>query len=112
MPSEVRQLLFRSREIILAVTEYYYRRGLALPVGTAARVSIIDDQGVGALLGIDADTGESVEIPIPGDTLLAALILYCINRKIPLPVEADKTLRRVQDDAVALVIVKHTKASP
>jgi hypothetical protein len=112
MPSEVRQLLFRSREVILAVTEYYYRRGLALPIGTASRLRIAERPPVGAILGIDTDAGEGVEVEVPTDTLMAALILYCINRKIPLPVEADKTLRRVQDDAVALVIVKHVKAAP
>jgi len=32
-----------------------------------------------------------------------------INRKIPLPADSDKKLKRVQEDAIALVVVKHIK---
>jgi hypothetical protein len=111
MPSEVRQLLFQARELILAITEYHHRRGLLLPVGTAARISIAETQPIHAILDIATDQGETVEIEINAETLAAALILYCINRKIPLPADADKKLKRVQEDAVALVVVKHAKLS-
>jgi hypothetical protein len=109
MPSEIRQLLFRSREIILAITEYFQRRGLALPSGTAARVVIADAQPTYAVLDIATDEGETIGVEISAEALAASLILYCINRKIPLPAEADKRLRRVHEDSVALVVVKHAK---
>jgi hypothetical protein len=112
MPSEVRHLSFRSREIMLAITEYYYRRGLTLPAGTAARILIAEGPPVRAVLDIDTDRGEMIEVPIDAETLAASLILFCINRKIPLPAESDKRLRRLQADAVALVIVKHGRPSP
>ena len=111
MPSEVRQLLFQARELILAVTEYFHRRGLPLPVGTASRISIAEAQPIYAILDIDTDQGETVGLEINAETLAASLILYCINRKIPLPAEADKRLKRVQEDAIALVVVKHAKPS-
>ncbi|MEI9986980.1 MAG: hypothetical protein WDN69_29765 [Aliidongia sp.] len=62
MPSEIRQLLFRSREIILAITEYFQRRGLALPSGTATRVVIADAQPTYAVLDIATDQGETVGV--------------------------------------------------
>ena len=111
MPSEVRQLLFQARELILAVTEYYHRRGLPLPVGTASRIAIADEQPIHAILDITTDQGETVNIELNAEALAAALILYCINRKIPLPADADKKLKRVQEDAIALVVVKHAKLS-
>ena len=111
MPSEVRQLLFQARELILAVMEYYQRRGLPLPVGTASRIAIADEQPIHAILDITTDQGEAVNIEINAETLAAALILSCINRKIPLPADADKKLKRVQEDAIALVVVKHAKLS-
>ncbi len=111
MPSEVRQLLFQSRELILAVTEYYQRRGLPLPVGTASRITIAEAQPLQAILDITTDQGEAVNIELNAEALAAALILYCINRKIPLPADADKKLKRVQEDALALVVVKHAKLS-
>ena len=111
MPSEVRQLLFQAREQILAVMEYYQRRGLPLPVGTASRIAIVEAQPIHAILDITTDQGETVNIELNAETLAAALILYCINRKIPLPADADKKLKRVQEDAIALVVVKHAKLS-
>lgn len=111
MPSEVRQLLFQARELILAVTEYYHKRGLPLPVGTASRISIAEAQPISAILDIATDQGDTIGIEINAETLAAALILYCINRKIPLPADADKKLKRVQGDAIALVVVKHAKLS-
>jgi hypothetical protein len=109
MPSEVRQLLFKSREIIAAITEYFHRRGLALPHGTAERVIIPEGRQVHALLVISTDQGGKVEVEVNTEMLAAALILFCINRKIPLPAEADKRLQRVQEDSVALVVVKRAK---
>jgi hypothetical protein len=110
MPSEVRQLLFKSREIIVAITEYFHRRGLNLPIGTASRVTIAEGQPIQAILDIVTDGGETVDIEVDAEELAAALILYCINRKIPLPVEAEKRLQRIHEDSVALVVVKRTKA--
>jgi hypothetical protein len=112
MPSEVRQLLFRSREIIVAITEYFHRRGLALPIGTATRVTIVEGQPVQAILDIATDPGDTVEVEVNAEMLAAALILYCINRKIPLPADADKRLQRLHEDSVALVVVKRGKPQP
>ena len=110
MPSEVRQLLFKSREIIVAITEYFNRRGLTLPNGTASGVAIVEGQPVQAILDIVTDQGETVAVEVNAEMLAASLILYCINRKIPLPAEADKRLQRVHEDSVALVVVKRAKA--
>jgi hypothetical protein len=109
MPSEIRRILFRSHEIIVAVTEYFQRRGIALPSGTASRIIIIEAEQAHAILEIATDKGGLVEIEVTAEMLAAALILYCINRKIPLPAEADKRLQRVQQDSVALVVVTHLK---
>ena len=109
MPSEVRQLLFKSREVIVAITEYFHRRGLVLPNGTAERVILPEGRHVHALLIIATDRGGKVEVEVNTEMLAAALILFCINRKIPLPVESDKRLQRIQEDSVALVVVKRSK---
>jgi hypothetical protein len=112
MPSEIRRLLFRPRETIVAVTEYFQRRGITLPSGTASRIVIFEAEQAHASLEIATDTGGTVEIEVTAEMLAAALILYCINRKIPLPAEADKRLQRVQEDSVALVVTTHLKRQP
>jgi|HubBroStandDraft_1064217.scaffolds.fasta_scaffold03019_3 hypothetical protein len=109
MPSEIRRLLFRSHEIITAITEYFHRRGIALPLGTASRIIILEAPQAHAILEVTTDIGTIIEVEVTAEMLAASLILYCINRKIPLPAEADKRLQRVQEDAVALVVVKHAK---
>ena len=63
-PSEIRRLVFRSREIIAAVTEYFQRRGIALPSGTASRIVIIEAEQAHAILEIATDNGGMVEIEV------------------------------------------------
>jgi hypothetical protein len=112
MPSEVRLLSFRSREVMLAITEYFHRRGLSLPTGTASRVLIIDEHPVFAVLDVATDGGQTVAVEVNAEMLAASLILFCINRKIPLPADADKRLKRLGEDAVALIVVKRAKIAP
>ena len=106
MPSELRHLLFRPAEIVQAVREYHRRLGTPLPSGTVARCGPeceAEDGGVSFRITILPDhdgagpaiTGEAQrqDIVIEGPSLAAALILYCRDRRIPLPAGADKSLQ-------------------
>jgi hypothetical protein len=104
MTKELRQIMFGPSEIITAITEYHKRRSLPLPRGTALRCFIAD--GLSATLYIQSDDSAITELSIDAENLAAALILYCINRKIPLPVEADKRLRKLTDETAALFLSK------
>jgi hypothetical protein len=106
MTKELRQIMFGPSEIITAITEYHKRRSLPLPHGTALRCYIADEPALSATLFIQTDDSAITELSIDAENLGAALILYCINRKIPLPVEADKRLRKLTDETAALFLSK------
>lgn len=106
MTKELRQIMFGPSEIVTAITEYHRRRSFAMPRGTALRCYIADEPALSATLFIETDGAGITEMSIDAESLAAALILYCINRKIPLPVEADKRLRKLTDETVALFLTK------
>jgi hypothetical protein len=104
----MRQIMFRAPEIMTAITEYHRRRAIALPQGMAIGCKVTDEQALSVTLSIEGDGGTS-EITVSPEVLAASLILYCINRKIPLPAEADKRLQKVGDDGVALIVIKRLR---
>ena len=107
MPSEVRHILFRPAEVVQAVKEYHRRMGKALPAGAilhcgpkcdnvsgAVRFCIMftPDPADGRAPTTPGDAAQR-ELAIEGPALVAALILHCRDRRIPLPAGADKSLR-------------------
>ena len=104
MPSEIRHLLFRPAEVIHAVKEYYRRRGEPLPTGSIVRCGPeVDGAGVRFRIELALDPAKDqrpgtraedkrTDIIVDGSELAAALILHCRDRRIPLPVSANKKL--------------------
>jgi hypothetical protein len=109
MPREMRQIMFRAPEIMTAITEYHRRRSIALPQGTAIGCKVTAEPALLVTLSIQADGGTMSDITVDAEVLAASLILFCINRNIPLPAEADKRLQKVGDDGVALIVIKRLR---
>jgi hypothetical protein len=109
MPREMRQIMFRAPEVMTAITEYHRRRTLPLPSGTAVGCTVTDEPSLQVTLAIQGDNGTISDLAVNAEMLAAALILYCINRNIPLPAEADKRLQKVGDDGVALIVIKRLR---
>ncbi len=68
---------------------------------------VIDPEVSATVLMLD-DEGKQTAFKAAADILAASLILYCINAKIPIPIEAEKRLQKVNDN-IALFIVKRQK---
>lgn len=104
MPSELRQIVFRTAEIVAAIAQFHQSRRLAIPKGRVVGLTLTDPPEITATISILGD-GETEPAPLTlsSETLAAALIFYCINRGIPLPAMANKQLKRF-DDSVGLVI--------
>ena len=93
MPAEVRYVIFHLSEAVVAITEYWTRRKMPLPIGTV--VPSLNPNGLASILlkvSGDDDREAPTEIKIETIELAAALILYCRARKIPLPATAEKSL--------------------
>jgi len=97
MPNEVRRLIFSDDELAQAL----------LSANSPARTKIIAHGYLGALkvhaepapsveILVETPNGERIEVVIDETTLGAAVIRFCIDHGVPLPVKSDKSLRVVQ----------------
>ena len=94
MISEVRYLLFDEPDLLRAVIEYRKSRNQPLPTGTIAEFKIQRKQPVTCTLSIHEDqAGKKTDIIFTNDVMRAALISYCIHKKVPLPIRAEKDLQ-------------------
>src|SRR5258706_8479404 len=95
MPTEMRHIVFTPNEVWRSITQYRHRRREPLPAGTISNLRIEEKPDVHVVLYITADTSKTPEeIVFQGAELAAALVMFCIERKIPLPAaRAKKTLR-------------------
>ena len=103
MPSEVRHLLFRAPEVVNAVQAHFRRIGKPLPSGSVGDCTCSGDGvtvPVSFQLTLHTDFGRAgMPDAITVDTvnLVAALIMHCKDKKIPLPAKAQKSLQRIND---------------
>ena len=104
MTTEVRQIFFQQTEVCAAIQDYRRRRNEPLPTGSIMGITFGNQPDINATLKIQAQSDDSlISVILPSEALAAALILFCINRKIPLPAKAQKKLQRI-DDSVGLLI--------
>lgn len=92
MPSELRQIIFSSDETVAAIRQLYQRSNRAFPAGHIAEVTISPAAGCQVDCDIEDEKNIHDRVTIAGEKLAAALLLYCMTRKIPVPVAAAKTL--------------------
>ena len=105
MPSEVRTITFRQAEVVQALNDYGKRKGQPLPKGTLFRFSAEANDSVHVTLAIAVDGEDRLEtVSFTSKEIGAALVMFCMKSKIPLPSrEATKALQ-IAGDCVALVI--------
>jgi hypothetical protein len=107
MPTEVRQIIFQTNEVVAAIREYRRRHNLSLPTG---RVHAVNIKAAGiAVLGVIDGTGvQREEVVIEAEELFGALLLFCKERHIPLPSTGQKTVQK-HGQSVTLMIAMFPK---
>ncbi len=99
LPAELRQITFTSTEVMVAIRDHRRRIRNPLPTGTVTGFEVRADNGIYADMAIADDlTGKRTTIRIIDEALAAALIFYCIDHKIPMPVRATKTLGLIEGE--------------
>ena len=94
MISEVRYLLFGEQDLLRAMIEYRKARNQPLPAGTISEFKIQRKEPVTCTLSMRDDrTGKKTDVIFTNDVMRAALISYCIHKKVPLPIRAGKDLQ-------------------
>jgi hypothetical protein len=107
MPGEVRLIIFDRLEVLSALTEYRRRRGKPLPPSDHVEVSIRSKPRILVDLAVVPEGKQApIELVFDGEELAAALIMFCIDRKIPMPAAGVSKSIRLVDDSIALQILK------
>ena len=112
LPDEIRYLLFSPDELIQAVTQLCLRRG-RWPSGSQLKsTELVGEPDVSFRVVLSRDpTGTTSELTFGAAELGAALVLYCMNRRIPLPARVEKSLQ-VVGRSLALAVSKGLPARP
>jgi hypothetical protein len=110
MISEVRYLLFQDQDVLRALVEYKKSRNQPLPTGTIAAFNIQRKQPMTCTLSVHEDgAGKKADIVFTNDVMRAALISYCMYKKVPLPIKAKKDLRAFGERVGLLVSLNLTE---
>jgi hypothetical protein len=109
LPSELRHIRFRPVEVVIAVREYRRRMRRPLPSGFLRAFRIASAGPITAIFEISPDGGADRDVvELSEAELAAALIFFCIDRKIPLPAAGSKALAR-SGDGVTLIVTLNPK---
>ena len=110
---ELRCLVFTDQEVVKAVLDRRRRMKEPLPNGTVGNVTYRTGQsgGVETDIQVTGDGGEDRTMTLHEAEVAAALVSYCMGRKIPLPVESDKLLYLI-NGALTLMITMNFKKPP
>lgn len=102
LPQELRLLMFSDEELAQAVVLYLRRQGLSLAQG---RVTILSKSGHPRVqLTYAIGIGEGSEVhELGGEALAGALVLYCVERAIPMRRDAQKILHLMDGHIVFIL---------
>ena len=109
MPSEFRRLLFSKQEVVEALTAHSARLNKPLPAGSVIKCELIAEPEFAVQLTVQnnyegrADTGKRYEVSLAAPVVGAALLQFCIEKKIPMPKSAKKALQITGDGLVMTI---------
>ena len=103
---ELRCILFNEREVAAAVIERRRRMREPLPTGTVDRMTFKHGpEGIVSVLHLTDDDGNRHEVKVADPEVASALVAYCLGRRVPLPVDADKFLQVINDHLALMIRV-------
>ncbi|HYH22006.1 MAG TPA: hypothetical protein VD995_25655 [Azospirillum sp.] len=97
---ELRVLVFRDVEVITALVEARRHAGAPLPFGSILGITKSEHAGVSAALRIVSDDGDDTVVAFAAQEIAAALVRYCMDRKVPLPRGSAKSVTLIGDELV------------
>jgi hypothetical protein len=80
-----------------------------LPQGTVESVKFRTGDTIETVMEVKDDYGKVTSLVLPELEVAAALIAFCMGRKIPLPVDAEKTLHVIKDAATLIITMNFNK---
>ena len=107
---ELRCLAFTDQEVALAIIERRRRLREPLPEGAIQKVSYETTNGIAVNILAHTDQGSDSSITAHDSEVSAALVNYCVNRRIPMPVDADKYVQVISDSLTLMITMRFNKS--
>lgn len=107
---ELRCLAFSDQEVVAAIIERRKRLREKLPEGALQRVSYRAETGVTVSIHTANIDGEAAVFAVQESEATAALVNYCMSRKIPMPVDSDKYLQVINDGLTLMITMRFNRA--
>lgn len=111
---ELRCLVFTDQEVVTAVVDRRRRLRETLPQGTVGKVTYAVDKDenlpIRITIQVTNDDGTDDSMHLDETEVAAALVGFCMNRRIPLPVDSDKTLYVIKDSLTLMITLNFNKA--
>lgn len=106
---ECRCLVFTEQEVARAVLDRRRKRRDTLPTGTVLGVTYEERDGVRTTVTVVDDYGAETPLVLGEEEVGAALVAYCMDRKIPLPAEGDKQLHLIAGSLALIITINFNK---
>lgn len=101
MPAEFRFILFTPHEAAQALVKFCQKSGRRLPLGTVVRAEpvggVAGEHPPTGLLRLLPDSGAEVQVKFEAQEVVGALLLFALDRKIPMPRESEKVLESIRN---------------
>jgi hypothetical protein len=112
MPAEIRHIIFSQEELVDALARHFSSRPTLLPGAEIVACKFGTDPEVGSItcsVFIRADEScEEEEKKLEPSLVAAAMLAYCITKRIPIAKKSSKGLRIMNGD-LALSLILHDK---
>ncbi len=97
MPAEVRSIIFSRAELVEGVTLYFKKLGDPLPSGSVKSFSFESQPLVVTLDFVSDRDQRKRDIRLEAETLTAVVLAICRDKRVPIPVSAQKKLHPFGD---------------
>lgn len=106
---ELRCIVFNEQEVASAIVDRKRRRREPLPSGQILGVTYQAGSALTVILHSQGEDGERDTRSVGDEEAMAAVIAYCMNKKIPLPVESDKFLYLVNGNLTLMITMNFNR---
>jgi hypothetical protein len=101
MPSEFRFIVFTPHEAAQALVKFCQKSGRKLPLGTVVGAEpvggVAGEAPPTGLLRLLPDSGVEIKVKFEPQEVVGALLLFALDRKIPMPRESEKVLESIRN---------------
>jgi len=101
MPAEFRFILFTPQEAAQALVRFCQKSGRKLPIATVVAAEpvggVAGEEPPRGVLRLLPDSGAEVELKFEPQEIVGALLLYALDRKIPMPRDSEKVLESIRN---------------